>query len=59
MFSDTPNVIRYCECQFSVAKLTYGDRRGRLLPVNFEAQLFLHANEIFGGVYDIQDLTNE
>jgi len=48
-----------CERLFSDAKMTHGDRRGRLLPVNFEAQLFLHANTALWGAHDVQLLMNE
>ncbi|KAH9135203.1 hypothetical protein AeRB84_019283 [Aphanomyces euteiches] len=66
---DTPSVYmdcrfilptsNLCERFFSIAKHALGDRRGRLLPSNFEAQMFLHENVAYWGIDDVIAALNE
>ncbi len=43
-----------CERSFSSAKFALDDRRTRMTPQNFEAQMFLHSNRALWGAVDVQ-----
>ena len=48
-----------CERLFSVAVYALNDRRKSVLPVNFERQLFLHADSHLWGISDVKNLVNK
>ena len=48
-----------CERLFSVAGFALNDRRKCILPMNFERQIFLHANSEFWKISDINELANK